>query len=228
MTGYLEITLTSKFQNTRKAGRGAGCANDPNTKGRKKGKSREGGIECNECFVVILSLISGPDKRNAHADTNAAAAAAAVGEASRSDFNETIAWVYTSLRSRLRSEVRLLRVTRRGALRWRWRCRPDMWTVACRGRACTQFVSSSDNYAIMPGFLLHLADPAYRGQQANRPRFIRGESQWSQAEPSRVFPRRLPLPPAARFFWLGRDAFVSSQILSPGSRTVAWYAAWLS
>ncbi|KAL2725522.1 hypothetical protein V1478_008195 [Vespula squamosa] len=29
----------------------------------------------------------------------------------------------------------------------------DMWTVACREQACMQFVSSSDNYTIMPTFL---------------------------------------------------------------------------
>lgn len=37
--------------------------------------------------------------------------------------------------------------------RRRWRRRLNTRTVACRGQACTQFVSSSDNYAIMPTFL---------------------------------------------------------------------------
>ena len=97
-----------------------------------------------------------------------------VGVASRGDFNETIARMQTSLRSHLRSEVRLLRATQEP---WRrWRCRPDTRTVACRDQACTQFVSSSDNYAIMPDFLPLLASwscaltspPAYRVSSQQR------------------------------------------------------------
>lgn len=106
-----------------------------------------------------------------------------VGVVSRGDFNETIARMCMSLRSRLRSEVRLLRATWEPWRRWRrWRCRPDTRTVACRGQACTQFVSSSDNYAIMPGFLLLLASwsrarqsPSLQGLElgTNLPRLIR-------------------------------------------------------
>jgi len=73
--------------------------------------------------------------------------------ASRGDFNETIA----THGGPLGAEVRLLRVVVAavgGDGTWLAGVVANMWTVlACRGQACTQFVSSSDNYAIMLAFL---------------------------------------------------------------------------
>jgi len=74
-------------------------------------------------------------------------------EVSRGDFNETIA---TLEEEPLRAEVRLLRAVEVSLSQPKELVAArhlNMWTMACREQACTQFVSSSDNYAIMPTFL---------------------------------------------------------------------------
>lgn len=79
-------------------------------------------------------------------------------ETSRGDLNETIVTEKGKGEEYRRS--RCLTPTRRGsqsmAAIWRRR-RPhrrlNIWTVTWRWQTCTQFVSSSDNYAIMPTFL---------------------------------------------------------------------------
>lgn len=91
-----------------------------------------GGSPCN-------SLVNFGSARNAHAERREAGRADA---ASRGDFNETI----VAHRAKFDSY----------ALHGSYVVAESV-VVACRGRPCTQFVSSSDNYAIMPTFLPLLA-----------------------------------------------------------------------